>query len=519
MFKRWFGHCCCAVLLLSSVAVSQAASATITREFENNTTEQVTWQLWQRYSGTDYNLASGTLNAGTAHSMAQTFTLGTGDTKIWYRWKYGTGGGSFTNWGKLGDGSTEWILVEGANGTKRFYALYEAPPPEYRFDMVLRNFTHTAQTYNAYTNGSLFMTQTLQVGGEWEFSWRHVTNIFPVTLDNNGAFPVLSASFSAEPGDYWKLEDTIVVPPFVDHVLNAGPAPTNSSPSLSNVFEGQPGGTNLATDGTLQKGFQVIYAQNYAQAEKANDNSSNVIAELRNIKNQLTNANATLSNLVANSTNRGVQAPTSGELGIAKGTGVSSNDVAGVANPFSDYSLGVEVGEYGLDSLETSVDWAFTLPFVGTIELNPSTNEYLGPMILPVRNLLIWASAIGVVLLSVGRVSEAMTAIGAAQQGRGASVTVAGTGTTWASAILAIAVIMGIVGVFALVWTNFKLDHADIFAFLGVDPMQYIPGVEELLFICPVHIMLGHFAIGLAFYILLTSAKFVAIMAIRAVPS
>lgn len=281
-----------------------------------------------------------------------------------------------------------------------------APVPEYRFDLVLRNDTYANQTYSITTNAVAYQTTTLAPGNTLELSFRNVTNLFPVAISNDGKYPVFSASFAASPGLFWTLEDDVSPVELVAHVMNGNSyAPTNSLAYTSNLFSGLPGGTNAATDGSVQRGFSAMLGAALEEREETSE-------LLRQIATNT--AALTVTNSLSMDTNDISMSDVSDQVFLNSGFISASNSLGEISG-----SLGA-LTNFAPTTTHLDDFWILSMAGV-TVDLNIEHNEDLMAVADFIRNLITWSACAMLLYLIFIWTKEYSFAQGAFHRGKPSS--------------------------------------------------------------------------------------------------
>lgn len=255
------------------------------------------------------------------------------------------------------------------NGPVTFYLGAPPPPPtpEYRFDLDFYNSTFLSQPYTIKTNGVVFQTIRLEPGGHLLLQWDDIMSLFGVSIDNGGLYPAFSLAIAGIPGTFWTLDDgSPVIPVDVHHTMDAQTFPDPGG-SMTNVFSGQPGGTNAATDGTLILGFGALAGVIKAAAESQRESASAITNALA--ATPLASAG---SNLVT-AANNFVSAGTSVSNAAVNLNIAASNNAAANSNILA-----------GLEAIRTNshhapiADFAFNNAFAYTVGLTGAVSSLAG---------------------------------------------------------------------------------------------------------------------------------------------
>lgn len=497
MSHRWLAYCILGLSLHSALAdfaiyISNASDSTIAANAGQNTVVE--------YNGVPLYAWGAHASIAPGAYITRNVSGETAGGTIRLIWPNSSGSNlvinpSLSTPGATAVGDTGWV-AQNFSGNVGHYVFdvggAGAATPEYRFDLVLRNDTYVSQPYSVLTNGVLAQSATISPGGTLALSYTEVEVLFPVSISNGGVYPPFVASFAATPGLYWTPQDDIPIPETVAHVMLGNYyTPTNSLDYASNLFAGQPGGTNAATDGTVQKGFAAMLG---AQKEGREEQSG------------------LLRQIATNTANAAPRLPTEAEVNA-----VSNANWNAIENTQSGFTMGATVGNYGAGGTVPTMSWEMDFG-LATVDLNPLSNDFIAPYASPIRNLIIWSSAIGLVILCGKRFSEMIGDLAATSQASGPHLSILGTGGNIITAAIVAAILLAMLAGAAVLWVNFQSANSTIFAAVGIDPMEYIPKIEPLLAFFPLDVVLAHFAIGLSFWLGLTATKWILIVGIKIIP-
>lgn len=361
---------------------------------------------------------------------------------------------------------TTWTVS--APSTAQLYWQSGTPPTNWRWDIELSNETYMTHTYNVLTSGVLWVQLSITAGATADLSLRDQSSRFPIQINNGGVYPPFSVAY-ADASATWQSEDAIVVPPLVPHTMlgnNLYP-PTNDM-SLSNIFVGQGGGTNLAQDGTLQKGFTVLYGLLGSAGQRQSEALEEIAQNLggTNLYNASTNLSASAGQVAMAATNLSAAAAqfstniagmsnlsylsllTNLEPNQAEGTDVNTNwgDYLSESMGNADYqgaSNQLE-GLRGTMNAITNFQTTFghdsnfwTLYFLGhTVSVNPM--EYPGVQSLAnfIRFLITWTACAALIGKMFLWTKEYFFAQGAFHTGKSAVVSVSKTRGGWIGKVI-----------------------------------------------------------------------------------
>lgn len=504
--------------LLFHFALVTIQATTVTINVRNDSASGKGFRVeWSGNGGSTWNgYQAGSISAGNLSTDTNPGWNGTHQLRVeWYDSGFYAAIGAGDKLGVITPGVTVYSVPASGSVTVDFY--YNGTTPTYRLDFYLDNQTFSTHSYQITRTdtGATLATLSQVAGASYTFSVTNVTALYPVQVTStDGSWPPFSQSISATPGDYWRLMDgSLFVPATLSHVYLPGPDPSTNSVEFTGFNATNPPASSNLTEGTYKAGTVQLINLARDQGEKEAVASSNLSAKL-----DIANANlASISNSAKAFTNSSGSTAT---IGQATNTGGSVAS-APVTSPYTSWSPGVTVGSWGTDSSAATIDeenWTYTLPLVGTIDINPLHSDTLGPIAPISRNLFIWASAIALILACAHRAQGVMTAVGNAPQGSGPSVEVAGTGGNWLTSIAAILAILAVVAAIPALWVAFKSANTTVFSYLGVDPLSWLPGSGILLAYVPLDVMLAHFAIGVTFQFGAMAAQWIAQMGIRVIP-